>query len=72
MEVTKATATQVTKTSSPGPESPRPKTEGEGEFTAAYESLQIRMAEFEKKYSTQGDLVEGDFTDNIEASIQVS
>lgn len=71
VEVTKVTATQFTKASSPGPESPRPKTEGEGEFTMVYESLQKKMAFFESNISTKGQLLDSDFTDNIEANIEV-
>ena len=59
------------KSSSPGPESPRPKTEGEAEFSTVYESLQKKMADFESNIATQGQLLDSDFTDNIEANIEV-
>ena len=59
------------KSSSPGPESPRPKTEGEAEFSTVYESLQKKMADFESSVATQGQLLDSDFTDNIEANIEV-
>jgi hypothetical protein len=68
----KVTVTQVvTKAMSPGPESLRPKTEGEAEFTEAYEELQHKLSAFENNMATDGNLVESDFTDNIEANIQV-
>ncbi|XP_076466610.1 dystrophin-like isoform X3 [Babylonia areolata] len=71
VEVTKVT-TPVTQTSSPGPpESPRARTEGEGEFTAAFRALQAHLEAFEKNFSTQGKLLETDFSDNIEGDIQL-
>ncbi|KAK7483287.1 hypothetical protein BaRGS_00025454, partial [Batillaria attramentaria] len=72
IEASKVTVTHAAKTSSPAPESPRPKTEGEGEFTLALESLQRKISSFENNISTKGKLLDSDFTDNIEANVQVS
>ncbi|KAL8624968.1 hypothetical protein ACOMHN_039855 [Nucella lapillus] len=67
-----ATSPVTTKASSPGPESPgRPKTEGEGEFTMAYKTLQAHVQSFEENFATQGKLMERDFSDNIEGDIQL-
>ncbi|XP_070191463.1 dystrophin-like isoform X2 [Littorina saxatilis] len=72
-EMTRVSVSPVRKASSqsPAPESPRPKTEGEAEFSEAYEALETRMTAFDNNVSTQGRLVDTDFTDNIEANIQL-